>query len=83
MLVRGWECVVRERNKRQVAALVAVVVSAQMAVVRMVWLELVGRFCVDSAGVGGVGCGMEVEVILGLMARSSRSEIRNSYTCLH
>ena len=62
VLVRRWECVVRERNKRRVAALAAMAVSAQTAVVRRVWLELVGRFWVDSRGGGGGGCEMEVEV---------------------
>ena len=62
VLVRRWECVVRERNKRRVAALAAMAVSAQTAIVRRVWLELVGRFWVDSRGGGGGGCEMEVEV---------------------
>ena len=64
VLVRRWECVVRERNKWRAAALGAVAVtgSAQMAVIRRVWLELVGRFWMDSRGGDGVGCEMEVEV---------------------
>ena len=52
----------RERNKRRAAALAAVSVSAQMAVTRRVWLELVGRFWMDSRGGGGVGCEMGVGV---------------------
>ena len=62
VLVRRWECVVRERNKRRVVALAAMAASAQTAIVRRVWLELVGRFWVDSRGGGGGGCEMEVEV---------------------
>ena len=62
VLVRRWECVVRESNKWRAAALGAVAVSAQMAVIRRVWLELVGRFWMDSRGGDGVGCEMGVEV---------------------
>ena len=65
VLVRRWECVVRERNKRRVVALAAMAASAQTAIVRRVWLELVGQFWVDSRGEGGGGCEMEVEVERG------------------
>ena len=62
VLVRRWESVVRERNKRRVVALAAIAASAQTAIVRRVWLELVGRFWVDSRGGGGGGCEMEGEM---------------------